>query len=719
MIDGGSEQLAGVMEKLEGWQGGKTEPASEASVEDPLSHTPIDHLLPPLPQQTLRPILENGIFYAPREKDLRDLRSPAFERLQQDPRMEKLLGMYDLTRVLGLQNKNMMGIAINQISVDLPIDTLYTDELLRQTDALLAAAEKIARGEGCEIYTNEKVVFVDTIEQLEKAMLDIQMWTHYLDYLLEEPEKLLIELTRNLADRSIMERGGKIHDGITLIGAEHDPAYVSGLNKRGIRFATREHGSQETQILPVNSVLLGPEDELPTLAQYIDIEKPDQTIIFRFRSLDEFLDRAYVLCKLNEEYRDLPQDKRPKVILESDTFELPLFYRHVYQGFYFTGSMDGVKDTLYLADEIDRFRKDADLAPGSLSPEQRKSYDSSVDLREWEQKTADTYESLKHILGRIAKKKKGVIQRMRSFFSGIEDDIDAPPKLPTTILDVGTGEGRIGGALARLGYNVLGIDISPEMLKRGQERFKLEGEGLRGEVDHPGLSYESLRKLESEGLLPKNGYHNTPDMIILDDEKAKKHYVTMEGSFFNLHIGLNSYLTDWVYNKKVNKDINPRRFFDTGMHPEAFAVPQDMFLDAGFDMVLFNWHTWCEVVGLENQENVLEQILNVMIPGGELVLEIPDRMMPPYIDDLIAYHNAHPDEPFGTHREPKPDGSGEYYPPRYFPGALELVTLLKSKGYEIDLHRDVNSYIVGENDDISGMKKLGLKEYFITARKPK
>ncbi|HRN71162.1 MAG TPA: hypothetical protein PLS49_08340 [Candidatus Woesebacteria bacterium] len=110
--------------------------------------------------------------------------------------------------------------------------------------------------------------------------------------------------------------------------------------------------------------------------------------------------------------------------------------------------------------------------------------------------------------------------------------------------------------------------------------------------------------------------------------------------------------------------------------------------------------------------------------GGELVIEIPDRLLNPYIDLLKEYHAAHPEEPFGTLQEPKPEGSG-MYPPRYFPGLHEMILMLKSVGMEIDFHldesknTDVQSYIIGPEDPNTGEKEMHIREYFITARKSK
>jgi len=243
--------------------------------------------------------------------------------------------------------------------------------------------------------------------------------------------------------------------------------------------------------------------------------------------------------------------------------------------------------------------------------------------------------------------------------------------------------------LARLGINVLGVDLSAKQLGRARERIKEEGRVLRGEEKRQGSSGEALLKIKGE----------KPNLNIdFSDKRTRQRFLTTEGSFFNVKKIVEDTLTNW---KKKFPNINREKFFNDD--------------EEKFDMAMFNWHTFCEVGSLENQKDVLEQILSVLTPGGELILEIPDRLFQPYASALQAYHEANPDEPYGTIRDRKPDNfdpgnPDRYYPPRYFPDINELVLLLRSIGFEIDTKEDIQTYIVGE---------MTLKEHFITCRKPK
>lgn len=268
--------------------------------------------------------------------------------------------------------------------------------------------------------------------------------------------------------------------------------------------------------------------------------------------------------------------------------------------------------------------------------------------------------------------------------------------------------------LARAGYNVMGLDISRAQLARSRERMKEEGEGLRGEKEELGLSYHALMRLHEEGVV---------DAPISSDKDAKMKLLTVQGSFFELQDVLNQALVEW---DNLYPDVDRDVFFDRNPwgEPFAFRNPKNMFLDSGFDEAMFNWHTFCEVGSPENQKRVLEQILNVILPGGELIIEIPDRNIEPYASALRAYYAAHPDEPYGTIRDPKPEGfqgleGQDMYPPRYFPDINELTLLLKSVGFEIDPKTDIQSYMIERADPKTGEKSLTLKEHFITARKSK
>lgn len=427
-------------------------------------------------------------------------------------------------------------------------------------------------------------------------------------------------------------------------------------------------------------------------------ETPPETVIVHIPSRDSLRTNEYAYRELWLDWFRLPPGNRPRIIAYTPGFSPMLFQRHDYQGFLFCSSSDELRDVLELSNALAQEQARRLYNPQVLTSAQMDAYDNS-NLREWDNRTADTYQSLKLILQRFH-------LRNALYLKGdLEEELFTPQRSISTILDIGTGERRIAQMLARLGLKVMGLDISRTQLERGRIRIKEEGEGLRGEKEHPGLSYQALLKLQREGILSREP--------IWDDEETARNYLSVQGSFFDLHRVLNQALIEW---DKRFPGINIRDFFNRYRYRNAaFSIKWDMFLDAGFDAAIVNWNTFCEFGSPENQKDILEQILNVLSIGGELMIEISDRTREPISSALQKYYAEHPDEPYGTIRDPKPPGfeglqGEELYPPRYFPDINELLLLLKSLGYEVDPKSDVKKYLI-EDEGIS------TSEYFITARK--
>lgn len=447
---------------------------------------------------------------------------------------------------------------------------------------------------------------------------------------------------------------------------------------------------------------------------------------------------TYQQLLIEAKHKPLDKSKEPILIFFTDGFTPQLDQIHTYQGALFASSVEDLRSNMNLAREVISARKKPEFMGASvLAASQEELYDNS-DLREWEAETADTYQSLKHVLQVIREREalaelsdKLVLPRL---LSGRDDvaqfelsdrerkaiTMSGKEWRPRTILDCGTGEGRIAGMLARLGYYVMGLDISSEQLARVPKRIEEEGAVLRGEASNPLLSANALMRLQAEGALPPEAH------IDLDDEEVKKRYATVKGNFLSLHADLHRAVLNWE-NQYPNTDKYDFFNVKNSEYSYAFHDQGDQFTDVGFDMVLFNWHTFCEAGTPDEQLKVLENALNVMNPGGTLVIEIPDRMVGSYAESLKNYHELHPDEPFGTIRDSTSTDPGVATmmheeatedTPRYFPDRNELVYLLKAAGFEIDPEKDIQTYLITKEDPATGKKTLQVKELFITARKP-
>ena len=489
--------------------------------------------------------------------------------------------------------------------------------------------------------------------------------------------------------------------------------------------------AQVTIIGETPQIVLHPNLPVP---EAIIIRIPDKTALDLYQQHYGFL---------NSGYRNLPPESRPVIIMYTDKFKVPVNYKEYYEGFFFASTPEELQNTVKVAQDILKHKYSKTFNPKILAPAQRESYDASEDLREWEKITTDTYQSLKIIFERINKRNQRAISRYSklfdensdgtvSFHTGLEVNPHTlkPPEVEPlhyepirTVLDLGTGEGRIAGMLARLGYKVLGMDNSLEMLRRGERRFTEEGEGLRGEREHPGLSYHALLQLKEEGLLPKIGVTGRQIEPILSDEVARNNYITFLGDFFKAFPELNNYIIQWK-RKRVNKNIDLYEFFNQVGNKNAFRFADNMFVFSGFDMVTINWNTFWEIGSKDIQQDVLRQLLNVMNRGGELMIEIADRNQEPYKTAIEQNHTEHPNEPYGTVRDPKPDGIGTFQP-RYLSDAPELVSMLKAEGYEIKVQSadfnkdnpesDVRIYEINNQRDNAPQQNS--RVYVITARK--
>ncbi len=491
-----------------------------------------------------------------------------------------------------------------------------------------------------------------------------------------------------------------------ILEAGKSPGYITKLLTSGILetdavanfqsetpFATTQLARAELPAITQSILPAGEENSGGKMPDMIIVHLPLESAMFG---------SSAGLATLQKECAQLPPEQRPLVVVHTDNFPLSVYRKEQLPGFLFcsddtqlTNIIHGARDMLQLRTTTE------DSRPDSLAVKQKEQYDASLDLREWEHKTADTYQSLKHLLAYF-KRRDTLLNRPYN----APKRADTPLRRTKTILDCGTGEGRISGMLARVGYNVIGLDISPEMLNRAKDRITAEGQGLRGELEDTMLAYPALQQLEREGMLP--------EPPILDDKKAQQHLVTVEGDFFNLQKDVGALAKQW---KDREKDIDPLVFFDI-----PWDENQELVFDLNVaasenlvDAVTFNWHTFREV-GKPNQGLVLEQAFNLLQPGGSIVLEIADRGLPPYVGPLQEYHTRHPNQPFGTLQDEKPEG-GEYSP-RYFPDANELVELLRAKGFDIDPQEAIQTYFIQDTDEETGEKKLAVKEYFITARKP-
>lgn len=99
-------------------------------------------------------------------------------------------------------------------------------------------------------------------------------------------------------------------------------------------------------------------------------------------------------------------------------------------------------------------------------------------------------------------KKEEVISHSKDVADGFEswesDFIEEFMTKKGRVLDIGCGAGRETIALARLGFNVVGIDVSPKMIERAKENARKEGLSIKfedrsaAELGYPDMSFDYI-----------------------------------------------------------------------------------------------------------------------------------------------------------------------------------------------------------------------------------
>lgn len=684
------------------------------------------HNAPKLPGEAVSP---NS---AELDRDLHDQALRVFTSLSSNSSAEPVLAQYCET-IGSLDFEKTISI-LGSIKGAEQIGRVARANLLHQSDRLLMATYQVITDGQVTLDVFGKQRVFHTLAGIERELFAIQADLGELqDVASVEPgkslppsqiaQKLLVRLEKYLFDAKAEERMKTKPDKTMFVADYWTPEMVNKYKTDGLL----------------------PKEYTPDLggSLKVDFSGKDTVITLlpgRFDNFQQFLSQAdtIVLHVPTDEqatgviYTDLLQawqamnpKERPQVVLYTEGADITLLGRSMFQGFLFCTNAADLQATLRSARIIRAIGEETAMyQPETLSPGQERAYNiSNFDLRRWETITADTYQSLNYILGRFNLRDELYRDKASRLFNDAGDQFyrsDEPKLVPErpirTILDLGTGSGRIAQMLARLGYKVMGLDISEGQLAEGRKRIKEEGDGLRGSVPNPDLAYPAIQRLIGESTAQGD--------LVLDDEQVARNYLTVQGSFFSLFHDLNKAVVDW---ERRFPGVDRDAFF--GADSEyAFSNPKHMFLDAAFDAAMFNWHTFCEVGSPENQKMVLEQILKVLNRGGELILEIPNREAEPYATALKLYHQQHHQELYGTIRDPVPpelraEMGADYYPPRYFPSREEMVALLKSAGFEIDSpadlskSKDIKPYYIEDRSAPAGEHRLVLAEYFITARK--
>lgn len=320
-----------------------------------------------------------------------------------------------------------------------------------------------------------------------------------------------------------------------------------------------------------------------------------------------------------------------------------------------------LKDNL---SEISAETKSEFLAPEVISRGLEKLYNNpDFNLRDYEGATTNSASSIEYL-----------IREFSDF--GLRTTADNPDRL--LVYDVGAGEGRISIPIALLGHRVVGIDISEKMVGQVDDRIS--------------SVVTSIGK----------------DQIDSKDPLA----TATEEAFTHMGIELSPENVDSV---SENVSIHVGNFFDFGR--DRFI---EKFGERSPDVAIIMWHTLGFAGDRSGQIKVLEQIFDNLRPGGEIIIEMPDRNFGGYARAIRRFHQEHPEQPFGaiidapSKQASTPTEENENISSaRYFPSDIEIISALEEAGFSF---RKVDSFFVTRTSEAG--QALLIKENLYVASKP-
>lgn len=244
---------------------------------------------------------------------------------------------------------------------------------------------------------------------------------------------------------------------------------------------------------------------------------------------------------------------------------------------------------------------------------------------------------------------------------------------------------------------ILGLDLSTSALLDSRERIKEVVAALRENTSSGDSSVAAIRTLIREG-------HIKASDITLDENDIARRFLILEGDMIQLNQVIGQAILQWA---TLYPQMTLKEFFGSD-------TPK-------FDLVTLNWHTINEL-GPEDRKKVLQQIFDLLPPGGNILFETANRDVGQYPEALMKYYKTHPGVRYGVIGDPKPDGMpgldvDKELPLRNFAALNEYLLDLQSAGFDLDPATDVQYYLV-EDKSPTGIGEVTLMEYFITARKP-
>ncbi len=469
---------------------------------------------------------------------------------------------------------------------------------------------------------------------------------------------------------------------------------AESFKEQGIKLLDKYSTPEASQVANVTlSIESIPNKELDVSTFELD---PNKTYTLSYTSQEDFSNHRQAADEIHKLLVSAKLQNKPlPIIILHVEGGLPSYERDYFDYFLHASTSQEIASCLLIAKELKYTEENKpDFMEGkALSDKQANLYNNS-DLRVWEGKTASTTEAIRHKLKALSG-------------AWVPDELTIGDRHPRLVLDVGIGEARIDSIMVILGKKIVGIDLSEEQLKKVYSR--LEEEIAKYEKGDPS---SPLVELVNQRIIQK-------EQIITDLTILKANLIPIKGNMLDLREDT----FEGLRQKQSDGLVNANNLFGSGAKEDLSNAKfgKEFFFNNPFEMVSFDWHTFCDAGTQDNQRKVLREAFFLLCEGGLITIEIPDRTVGTYAKSLAAYHNEHPQEPYGTIRDETSTAPGvantvetSDSTPRFFPGRREIANLLRATGF-VDVQ--IDTYLV-TTPGVDGMEQLEVKELVVSARKP-
>src|SRR3989338_2813530 len=305
---------------------------------------------------------------------------------------------------------------------------------LRQADKLLIGAKDVLEKGKATLFLFGSARVFRTLTEIEQMLREIQQDMEQATFQIIEQVKdkpqdqqvsiVLRQLEKYMFDERNLENEKQNKAKVLVIGDRNMPGLVQKLKEDQIfpeewqleagdikNLALQDSGLSNSRGNLSMKIELANSGDWQTDNFFLTLDEIPETVILQVPSIESFSSigretpgNHYYYQDLFIDWIRLPYKDRPRVIVYTEGFEPQLYIKHSYQGFLFCSTPDELRNVVLLSNQLAESKANEIYEPTALALKQQEAYDNS-DLREWENKTADTYKSLRHVFGVVSRRK--------------------------------------------------------------------------------------------------------------------------------------------------------------------------------------------------------------------------------------------------------------------------------------------------------------------------